>query len=252
MIPPHFRDFGVPRDYSLERDSTISRNRGMERREVEVFQSHKTWKNGPSYTFQNGFKQQTSRNDLHRTVYSNPSNLQRTSPVENGRQGIHPRVPLERTCRNGSTPLRHQNISDQESPYFPIPGRIQERKRIIGQEKDFFQQEAERVRSYYPELVGLFKRSIKKQQTVVNTSNEASSPTISNYISTKITHNVVIPEITISSNTLWLQFSQFPEQTQKEFERLHENIPMLQEANTLQTKAINTLQEDYTKLSKAS
>ncbi|MBW0588298.1 hypothetical protein O181_128013 [Austropuccinia psidii MF-1] len=87
--------------------------------------------------------------------------------VENGRQGIQPRVPLERTCRNypedfpqrdilqrtyhrreieleiaysdsfrlirsgnptkfpsGFTPLRHQHISDQESPYFPIPGRI--------------------------------------------------------------------------------------------------------------------------------
>ncbi|MBW0545241.1 hypothetical protein O181_084956 [Austropuccinia psidii MF-1] len=134
------------------------------------------------------------------------SNLQRTSAVGNGRQGIQPRVPLERTCRNypeyfpqrdilqrtyhrreikpeltyydsfslirsgnptklpsGFTPLRHQQISDQESPYFPIQGRIQERKRIIGQEQDFFQPEAERVRSYVTELVGPANRSIKKQ-----------------------------------------------------------------------------------------
>ncbi|MBW0525211.1 hypothetical protein O181_064926 [Austropuccinia psidii MF-1] len=214
MIPPHFRDFGVPRDYYLQRESTISRNRGLERREAEVVQSHKTWKNEPSHTFQNGFQQKTSRNGLNRTLLSNPSNLQRTSPMENGRQEIQPRVPLERTCRKYSeyfsqrdilqrtyhrreiepeitysdsfrlkrsgnptrlpscfTPLRHQQISDQESPYFSIPGRIQERKRIIGQEKYFFQPEAERVRSYSPEIVGPAKRSTKKQQTVVINSN---------------------------------------------------------------------------------
>ncbi|MBW0551237.1 hypothetical protein O181_090952 [Austropuccinia psidii MF-1] len=100
----------------------------------------------------------------------------------------------------GLTPLRHQKISDKESSYFPIPGKTQERERIIGQEQDFFQPEAERVRSYDPELVGPTKR--KKPQ--------------------------------------------------KEFERLHENISRLQEVNTLQTKAIHTLQEDYAQLSKAS
>ncbi|MBW0541779.1 hypothetical protein O181_081494 [Austropuccinia psidii MF-1] len=97
MIPPHFRDFGVPRDYSLQRESAIRRNRVLESREVEVVQSHKTWQNGPSNTFQIGFQQQTSRNYFHRTVYFNPSNLQRTSPMENGRQGTQPRAPLERT-----------------------------------------------------------------------------------------------------------------------------------------------------------
>ncbi|MBW0557533.1 hypothetical protein O181_097248 [Austropuccinia psidii MF-1] len=238
----------------------------------------------------------TSRNDLHRTVYSNPSNLQRASPVENGRQGIKARVPLERACRkypedlpqrailqrtspvengrqgikarvplerscrkypedlpqrdilqrtyhkreiepeityseyfrlirsgnptklpSGFTPLRHQQISDQESPYFPIPGRIQERKRLIGKEKEFFQPEEERVRSYDPELVGPSKRSTENNKQL---------------------------------NTLWLQFSQFVEQTQKELERLHGNISRLQEVYSLQTKTTNTLQE--AKLSKVS
>ncbi|MBW0522461.1 hypothetical protein O181_062176 [Austropuccinia psidii MF-1] len=109
----------------------------------------------------------------------------------------------------------HQQISDQESSYFPVPGRIQERKRIIGQDQDFFQPEAERVRSYDPEPIGPAKRSMKKQQTVVNTSNELRSTRIRNDISTQITKNVVIPEITISSNTLWLQFPQFVEKLKK-------------------------------------
>ncbi|MBW0557184.1 hypothetical protein O181_096899 [Austropuccinia psidii MF-1] len=168
----------------------MSRNRGLERREVDIAQIHKTWKNESSYTFQNGFQQQPSSNGLHKTVYYNPSNIQRTSPMENGRQGIQPRAPLERTCRkysedlpqrdilqrtyhrreivpeiaysdsfrlirsgnptklpSGFKPLRNQQISDQESPYFTITGRIQERKRIIGQEKDFLQPDTERLRS---------------------------------------------------------------------------------------------------------
>ncbi|MBW0530745.1 hypothetical protein O181_070460 [Austropuccinia psidii MF-1] len=165
--------------------------------------------------------------------------------MENGRQGIQTRVPLQRACRkysedfpqrdilqrtyhrqemeteikypdplrlmrtgnqtrlpSGFTTLRHQQISDQESPYFPIPDRIQERKRIVGQEQDFFQPEAERVRSYDPEIVGPVTRTTKKQQGVVNTSNAASSPKIRNHISIQLKHNVVIPESTISGNTL--------------------------------------------------
>ncbi|MBW0541132.1 hypothetical protein O181_080847 [Austropuccinia psidii MF-1] len=95
-------------------------------------------------------------------------------------------------------------------------------------------------------------KEVKKRQTVVNTSNEASSPVIRNNISTQIKHNVFTLESTTSSNTLLLQLFQFGEQTQKKLKRLHENISRLQEVNTLQTKIINTLQEDYTKLSESS
>ncbi|MBW0504474.1 hypothetical protein O181_044189 [Austropuccinia psidii MF-1] len=252
MIPPHFNDFGFPRDYYLQRESTISRNRDMERREVEVLQIHKTWQNEPSYTFQDGFQQQNASNALHRTVYCNQSNLQRTSPMQNCRQGIQLRVLLERTCRkylenfpqrdilqrtnhrrqiepersysdcfrltksgqqtklpSGFTKLMHQQTSGQESPYFPIAGNIQDRERIIGKEQDFFSPESERVRTYDPEIVGPAGRSTKKQQKVVNTSNEASSPKRRNNICTHIEHNVVTLESTISSNNLWLQFAQF-------------------------------------------
>ncbi|MBW0553559.1 hypothetical protein O181_093274 [Austropuccinia psidii MF-1] len=267
MIPPHSKDFGFARGYSLQRGKTISCNRGLEKREVEVVKSHDTWQNEPSYTLQDGFQQKTSRNGLHRTVCSNPSNLPRTSPMENGRQEIKARFPLQRTCRkysedfpqrdilqrtyyrremepeiryfdplrlmrtgnptrlpSGFKPLRRQKISDQELPYFTVQDRIQERKRIIGKEQDFFQREAERVRAYYPGIFGPVARSTKKQQTVS----------------------------TISSNTLWLKSAKFVEQTQKEFERLHESISRLQEVYTLQTKTIHTLQEDYTELYKAS
>ncbi|MBW0576372.1 hypothetical protein O181_116087 [Austropuccinia psidii MF-1] len=102
MIPPHSKDFGSPRDYSLQRETAISWNRGLEKREVEVVQSHNTWQDEPPYTFQDRFKQKTSRNGLHRTVCSNPSNFPRTSTMGNGRPGIQTRFPLQRTCRKYS------------------------------------------------------------------------------------------------------------------------------------------------------
>ncbi|MBW0590352.1 hypothetical protein O181_130067 [Austropuccinia psidii MF-1] len=112
---------------------------------------------------------------------------------------------LMRTCNptilpSGFTPLRHKQISDHESPYFPIQDRIQERKRIIGQEKNFFKLEAKRVRSYDSQIFGPVARSTKKQQTAVITSDEASSPMIRNDISTQMKHNFVIPESNISNN----------------------------------------------------
>ncbi|MBW0561123.1 hypothetical protein O181_100838 [Austropuccinia psidii MF-1] len=110
MIPPHSKDFGFPRDYSLQRETTISWNKGLEKREVEVVQSHNTWKNEPSYTFQDGFQKQTSSNGLHRIVYYSSSNLQGASPMENGRKGIKTRVPLQRTCRNYSEVSSQRDI----------------------------------------------------------------------------------------------------------------------------------------------
>ncbi|MBW0512722.1 hypothetical protein O181_052437 [Austropuccinia psidii MF-1] len=67
--------------------------------------------------------------------------LQRTSH----RQEMEPEITYSDPLRlmrtgnptrlsSGFTPLRHQQISDPESPYFPTPEVIQERKRIIGQE----------------------------------------------------------------------------------------------------------------------
>ncbi|MBW0492961.1 hypothetical protein O181_032676 [Austropuccinia psidii MF-1] len=56
-----------------------------------------------------------------------------TDPLRLMRTGNPTRLP------SGFTPLRHQQISDQESPYFPILDGIHERKMIIGQEQDFFQ-----------------------------------------------------------------------------------------------------------------
>ncbi|MBW0482549.1 hypothetical protein O181_022264 [Austropuccinia psidii MF-1] len=81
---------------------------------------------------------------------------------------------------NGFKPIRHQQISDQESPFFTITGSFQENTRIKGKGQDFFQPEEERVRYNDPEAVGLSEGSTREREIVVNTTDRMSSPTLRN------------------------------------------------------------------------
>ncbi|MBW0510964.1 hypothetical protein O181_050679 [Austropuccinia psidii MF-1] len=65
---------------------------------------------------------------------------------------------------SGFTPLTNQQISDQESSFFTIPGNFQEKTRIQGQKQNLFQPKAERVRPNDPEAVGLAERSTQRQK----------------------------------------------------------------------------------------
>ncbi|MBW0481530.1 hypothetical protein O181_021245 [Austropuccinia psidii MF-1] len=56
---------------------------------------------------------------------------------------------------SGFTPYRQQQIISQESPFFTIPGSVQEKTRIQRGKQDFFQPQAGRVRPNDPEAVGL-------------------------------------------------------------------------------------------------
>ncbi|MBW0546577.1 hypothetical protein O181_086292 [Austropuccinia psidii MF-1] len=54
---------------------------------------------------------------------------------------------------SGFTPFRNQQISGQESPFFTIPGILQEKTRIQGQKLDILQPKAERDRPNDTEAV---------------------------------------------------------------------------------------------------
>ncbi|MBW0511093.1 hypothetical protein O181_050808 [Austropuccinia psidii MF-1] len=60
---------------------------------------------------------------------------------------------------SGFKPFRRKKISGQESPFFTIPGSSKEKKRIKGEKQDFFQKEAERVRTNDTEAFQLGERS---------------------------------------------------------------------------------------------
>ncbi|MBW0529977.1 hypothetical protein O181_069692 [Austropuccinia psidii MF-1] len=152
---------------------------------------------------------------------------------------------------SGFKPLRNQQISGKESPFFTIPGSFQEKTSIQGQKKDHLQPEEERVRPNDPEAVGFGERSAQEQEVVLNNSR-ISSPINRNITPTQIEHNVFTPESNPSSDALWLQMFQCAEQTQKQFEELEESHERMKILTASMDKILKNLQERHAKLRKAS
>ncbi|MBW0479019.1 hypothetical protein O181_018734 [Austropuccinia psidii MF-1] len=152
---------------------------------------------------------------------------------------------------SGFTPFINQKISGQESPFFSITGSFQETTRIQGQKQDHLQPEEERVRPNDPEAVGFGKRSEQEPGVAVNNSR-ISSPINRNITPTQIEHNVVTPESNLNSDELWLQISQFAEQTQKKFAELQESHERMKKLTASMDQIFKTLQEGHAQLSKAS
>ncbi|MBW0496134.1 hypothetical protein O181_035849 [Austropuccinia psidii MF-1] len=148
------------------------------------------------------------------------------------------------------TPFRNQRISGQESPFFTITGSFQEKTRIQGKKQDFFQPKAERVRPNDPEVVGLGERSTQEPKIVVNTSR-ISSPINRNITPTHIEHNFVTPESNLNSDAMWLQMTQFDEQTQKQYSELQASHERMTKLTASMETILKTLQEGHAQLRKA-
>ncbi|MBW0514401.1 hypothetical protein O181_054116 [Austropuccinia psidii MF-1] len=127
---------------------------------------------------------------------------------------------------NGFKSFRNQHISGQESPFFTIPGRFQEKTRIQGKKQDFLQAKEERVRPNDPKAVGFGERRAKEPEVAVHNSR-MSCPIHRNITPNHIEHNVVTPESNLNSDALWLQMSQFSEPTQKQFAKLEPSHEMM-------------------------
>ncbi|MBW0542789.1 hypothetical protein O181_082504 [Austropuccinia psidii MF-1] len=152
---------------------------------------------------------------------------------------------------SGFTPFINQQISRQESPFFTIPGSFQDKTREQGQEQSLLQPEEEIFRPYVPEDVGFGKRSAQEPEVVVKHSR-ISSPSNRNINRTQTEHNIVTSESNINSDTLWLQISQYAEQSAKqlaELEASHERMKKLQGS---MEKVVKNLQEGHSQLRKAS
>ncbi|MBW0467098.1 hypothetical protein O181_006813 [Austropuccinia psidii MF-1] len=149
------------------------------------------------------------------------------------------------------TQFRNQQISGQQSPFFTIPGGFQEKTRIQGEKQDLFQSKEESVRPNDPEVVEFGERSAQDPEVVVNHS-KISSPINRTITPTQIEHNSVSPQINLKSDALWLQMSQYAEQTQKQFAELEASHERMKESTPSMDKIVKTLQEGRAQLRKAS
>ena len=152
---------------------------------------------------------------------------------------------------SGFTPFRNQQISGQESPFFTIPGSFQEKTRQQGQKQSLLQPEKEGVRPHDPEAVRFGKRSTQEPEVVVNHSR-ISSPSNRNITPTQTENNIITSESNINSDTLWLQMSQYAEQSAKQFAEIKSGQDRMRKTQASSEQIVKNLQEGYAQLSKAS
>ncbi|MBW0575931.1 hypothetical protein O181_115646 [Austropuccinia psidii MF-1] len=152
---------------------------------------------------------------------------------------------------SGFTPFRNQQVSDQESPFFTIPRRFQEKTRIEGEKQDLFQAKEESVRPNDPEVVGFTETSAQGPEVVVNHCR-ISSPINRNITPTQIEHNAVPPKNNLNSDALWLQMSQYAEKFQKKCAELEASDERMKELTASVDKIVKTLQEGHAQLIKSS
>ncbi|MBW0588821.1 hypothetical protein O181_128536 [Austropuccinia psidii MF-1] len=115
----------------------------------------------------------------------------------------------------------------------------------------FQEPKAERIRPHDPEFVGFGERSAQEPEVVVNHSRISSSSN-RNITPTQTEHNIATSEININSDTLWLQMSQYAEQSAKQFAELEASHERMKKLTAPMDKIIKNLQEGHSQLRKAS
>ncbi|MBW0492279.1 hypothetical protein O181_031994 [Austropuccinia psidii MF-1] len=145
-------------------------------------------------------KEDRSQRDTFQRAYENNQRLESQKAARNS--GGKGRLSRSKPVRlpGGFTPLTHQKISGQDSPFFTIPASFQEKKRVKVQEKEFFKTEAEIFTTNDSEAVGLSERSTQKPEIILNTFDRISIPTTRNDIPTENAHSFVITESNIRRN----------------------------------------------------
>ncbi|MBW0546097.1 hypothetical protein O181_085812 [Austropuccinia psidii MF-1] len=152
----------------------------------------------------------------------------------------------EQLTQTGNTqfPSSSQGIDQASSP-FPVEDKDTREK------QDHLQPKEERVIPKEPKAVGFGERSTQEPEVVLN-SSRISSPIHRNITPTQIEHNVVTPESNLNSDALWLQMSQYAEQTQKKLAELKEIHERMKKLTASMDKIVKALQEGHAQLSKAS
>ncbi|MBW0487241.1 hypothetical protein O181_026956 [Austropuccinia psidii MF-1] len=131
------------------------------------------------------------------------------------------------------------------------PKGFQGKKRIQGQNQDHLQPKEERFIPNDPEAVGFGERSAQEPEEAVHNS-KTSSPINRNITPTKIEQDAVTPESNLNCDSLWLQMSQYAEQTQKKFSELEVSHDRMKTLTASMEKIVKPLQEGHVQLRKAS
>ncbi|MBW0478445.1 hypothetical protein O181_018160 [Austropuccinia psidii MF-1] len=113
-----------------------------------------------------------------------------------------------------------------------------------GKKQDHLQTKEDRVTPNDLEAVGFGERSTQEPELVVHNSR-TSSPINRNTTPTQIEHNIFTPESNLNSDVLWLQMSQYPEQTEKQFSELEATHERMKILTASMDKIVDNLKEGH-------
>ncbi|MBW0477035.1 hypothetical protein O181_016750 [Austropuccinia psidii MF-1] len=289
MSPAYLRDLGFQRNQPEDREG-LSRTRRPGRGHLENsggWQDNEGDHINPAIHTSIQQKPQTRGLEKHASSSSAPPTPQRFISMEHGQQEVQPGVSLGRTWRKLPEDLsqqdRLQRPYDNHQSWNPTrqfrllevrANRIRESQANIQDiEEQLIQtghtqipsgsqgagqisspvpsHHSETNRTNDPETVGLGEGSTQESEVVVDHSR-ISSPLNRNITPTQIEHNTVSPESNLNSDALWLQMSQFAEQTQKHLAELEASHERMKSLTASMDKIVKTLQEGHAQLRKAS
>ncbi|MBW0512323.1 hypothetical protein O181_052038 [Austropuccinia psidii MF-1] len=263
MSPVHLRNIGFQRNQPEDREG-LYRTKGPGRGHLGHSGGWQdTEGNHVHYAIHFSIQQEPQTRGLERygSSSSAPPTPQRFISKEYEQQEVQPGIPLGRTWSKLPEDLsqrdrlqrpygNHQRLESHQAVQ-TLGGSFQEKTRIQGQKQDHLQPEEKRVRPNDPEAVGFGERSPQEQEVVLNISR-ISIPINRNITPTQIEHNVFTPESNLNCDALWLQMSQFAEQTQNQFAGLQASHERRKKVTASMEKIVKTLQEGHDQLSKAS
>ncbi|MBW0514019.1 hypothetical protein O181_053734 [Austropuccinia psidii MF-1] len=252
MSPVHLRNLGFQRNRPDDREG-LFRTRRPGR--VHLVHSGEWQENEGNHThstihFPIQQEPQTRGLDRHGSSSSALPTPQRFILMEHGQQGVQPGIPLGRTWSKLPEDLSQRDRLQR-------PYDHDQRLKIQGEDKDtrakqdHLQPEEERVRPYDPEAVEFDERSTKEPEVALNNSS-TRSPINRNITPTQMDHNFFTPESNLNSDELWLQMSQYAEQTQKQFEELEASHERMKKLTSSMDKVVKPLQEGHAQFRKAS
>ncbi|MBW0489014.1 hypothetical protein O181_028729 [Austropuccinia psidii MF-1] len=262
MSPVHLRNLGFQMNQPEDREG-LSRTRRPGRGHLGHSGGWKDTEGNHTHSaihFPIQEEPQTRGLDQYGSIFLAPPTPQRFISMEHGQQEVQPGISLGRTWSRLPEDLsqrdglqrpydNHQRLESHQAVQTP-GGCFQEKKGIQGKEQDLFLPRAVRVRPNDPETFGLGERSTQEPEVVVNNSR-INSPLNRNITPTQIEHNTVSPESNLNSDLLWLQKSQYPEQTQKQFAELKASHERMKNITASMDKIVKPLQEGHAQLSKA-
>ncbi|MBW0571083.1 hypothetical protein O181_110798 [Austropuccinia psidii MF-1] len=251
MSPVHLKNLGFQRNQPEDRKG-LSRTRRPGRGHLEHSGGlQETEGNHTLSAIQFPIQQEPQSRGLerHGSSFSAPPTPQRFISMEHGQEEVQLGIPLGRTWSKFPedfyqtdglrspyyTPKAHKKQAksalqwlytiEKPTDQWPRVTILHNPRKFPGGEKNTRAKtrppsaRGREVRPNDPEAVGFGEKSPQEPEVVENNSR-VSIPNKRNINPTQIEHNVFTPESNLNGDALWLQMSQFAEQTRKQFAEL--------------------------------